>query len=275
MRLSTFLQTVAQVVTPLKGHSQSPCGCPPSSKLWHKWLRHSRDTLSLRAAVHLPPNCGTSGYATQGTLSVSVRLSTFLQTVAQVVTPLKGHSQSPCGCPPSSKLWHKWLRHSRDTLSLRVAVHLPPNCGTSGYATQGTLSVSVQMSTFLQTVAQVVTPLKGHSQSPCGCPPSSKLWHKWLRHSRDTLSLRAAVHLPPNCGTSGYATQGTLSVSVRLSTFLQTVAQVVTPLKGHSQSPCSCPPTLSAPSEGLGTNKTLEATASKHARQHQVRSPRV
>ena len=108
-------------------------------------------------------------HMTEYTLRASLS-GTFLQTVAQVVTPLKGHSQSPCSCPPSSKLWHKWLRHSRDT------------------------------------------------QSQCSCPPSSKLWHKWLRHSRDTLSLRAAVHLPPNCGTSGYATQGTLSVSVQLST---------------------------------------------------------
>ena len=82
------------------------------------------------------------------------------------------------------------------------------------HMTEYTLRASLS-GTFLQTVAQVVTPLKGHSQSPCGCPPSSKLWHKWLRHSRDTLSLRAAVHLPPNCGTSGYTTQGTLSLSLR------------------------------------------------------------
>ena len=43
-------------------------------------------------------------------------------------------------------------------------------------------------------------------------------------------------------------------------TFLQTLPELVTPLKGHSLSPRSCPPRLSAPSEGFGTNKTTEAT---------------
>ena len=34
--------------------------------------------------------------------------------------------------------------------------------------------------------------------------------------------------------------------------FLQTLPELVTPLKGHSLSPRSCPPTLSAPSERFG-----------------------
>ena len=35
-------------------------------------------------------------------------------------------------------------------------------------------------------------------------------------------------------------------------TFLQTLPDFVTPLKGHSLSPCSCPPTRSAPSQRFG-----------------------
>ena len=35
-------------------------------------------------------------------------------------------------------------------------------------------------------------------------------------------------------------------------TFLQTLPDLVTPLKGHSESPRSCPPTRSAPSERFG-----------------------
>ena len=41
---------------------------------------------------------------------------------------------------------------------------------------------------------------------------------------------------------------GTLRASLS-GTFLQTLPDLVTPLKGHSLSPRSCPPTRSAPSE--------------------------
>ena len=46
-----------------------------------------------------------------------------------------------------------------------------------------------------------------------------------------------------------------LPVTLRTSlsgTFLQTLPDLVTPLKGHSLSPRSCPPTRSAPSERFG-----------------------
>ena len=43
-------------------------------------------------------------------------------------------------------------------------------------------------------------------------------------------------------------------------TFLQTLPELVTPLKGHSLSPRNCPPTRSAPSQRFGTNKTVEET---------------
>ena len=52
---------------------------------------------------------------------------------------------------------------------------------------------------------------------------------------------------------------GTLRASLS-GTFLQTLPDLVTPLKGHSLSPHSCPPTRSAPSKRSGTNKTAEAT---------------
>ena len=37
-----------------------------------------------------------------------------------------------------------------------------------------------------------------------------------------------------------------------LSGTLETLPELVMPLKGHSSSPCSCPPTLTAPSERFG-----------------------
>ena len=46
-------------------------------------------------------------------------------------------------------------------------------------------------------------------------------------------------------------TESTLRASLS-GTFLQTLPDLVTPLKGHSLSPCSCPPTRSAPSERFG-----------------------
>ena len=45
--------------------------------------------------------------------------------------------------------------------------------------------------------------------------------------------------------------QTTLRASL-FGTFLQTLPDLVTPLKGHSLSPRSCPPTRSAPSESFG-----------------------
>ena len=60
-------------------------------------------------------------------------------------------------------------------------------------------------------------------------------------------------------------------------TFLQTLPDLVTPLKRNSLSPCSCPPMRSAPSEkengywyDCGSNPVP-----KHARKHQAHPPRV
>ena len=84
----------------------------------------------------------------------------------------------------------------------------------------------------------------------------------------------AFPHLPPGSARIGSITEGPLFISVQLSTdavsalrkvwvlitlraslsgtFLQTLPDLVTPLKGHSLSLRSCPPTQSAPSEGFG-----------------------
>ena len=90
---------------------------------------------------------------------------------------------------------------------------------------------------------------------------------------RHTASI-AFRHPPPNSARFGYATEGALFISAQLSTdavratqkvwelitlraslsgtFLQTLPDLVRPLKGHSLSPRSCPPTRSAPSERFG-----------------------
>ena len=77
-----------------------------------------------------------------------------------------------------------------------------------------------------------------------------------LRRWWGTLYLCAAVHwhFPPSSASIHYTTDGALFISVQLSTdtFLQNLPVLVTPLMGHSLSPCSCPLTLSAPSERFG-----------------------
>ena len=50
----TFLQTLPELVTPLKGHSHTP-------------------SIAFR---HLPPNPARFGYATEGALFISAQLST-------------------------------------------------------------------------------------------------------------------------------------------------------------------------------------------------------
>ena len=56
-------------------------------------------------------------------------------------------------------------------------------------------------------------------------------------------------------------------------TFLQTLPDLVTPLKGHSLFPRSCPTTRSAPSERFGYCRSN--LAPKHARKHETHPPRV
>ena len=72
----------------------------------------------------------------------------------------------------------------------------------------------------------------------------------------------AAVELDRSRQCERRASQHTLRASSLLRTFLQTwpelVTYVRTPLKGQPLSPRSCPPTLSAPFERSGYNKTVE-----------------
>ena len=60
--------------------------------------------------------------------------------------------------------------------------------------------------------------------------------------------------------------------------FLQTLPDLVTPLKGHSLSPRSCPPTRSAPSERYGYSDNYDrgsSLAPKHPRKHETHPPQV
>ena len=71
------------------------------------------------------------------------------------------------------------------------------------------------------------------------------------------------------------AVLGTLRASLS-GTFLQTLPDLVTPLKGHSLSPRSCPPTRSAPSERFGYDYDCGSSlAPKHPRKHETHPPRV
>ena len=57
------------------------------------------------------------------------------------------------------------------------------------------------------------------------------------------------------CGPTAFSVAETIRHTLRASlsgTFLPTLPDLVTPLKGHSLSPRSCPPTRSAPSERFG-----------------------
>ena len=89
-------------------------------------------------------------------------------------------------------------------------------------------------------------------------------------------------HLPPNSARFGYTTEGALFISAQLSTdavsalqkvwvlitlrvslsgtFLQTLPDLVTPLKGHSFLRAAVHRRGQRPPKGFGTDKTVEAT---------------
>ena len=68
---------------------------------------------------------------------------------------------------------------------------------------------------------------------------------------------------------------GTLRASLS-GTFLQTLPELVTPLKGYSSSRRSCLPTRSAPSERVRYEYDCRSSlASKHPRKHKTHPPRV
>ena len=76
------------------------------------------------------------------------------------------------------------------------------------------------------------------------------LQHLISDHRRHTPNI-AFRHLPPKFGRTGYAT-GVLFISAQLST-----------------------KAVNALWKGLGTNRTVAASTSKHARKHEARPPRV
>ena len=57
--------------------------------------------------------------------------------------------------------------------------------------------------------------------------------------------------------------------------FLQTLSDLVTPLKGYSLSPHGCPPTRSAPSERFGYYDCRRNLAPMRSRRHEAHPPRV
>ena len=72
--------------------------------------------------------------------------------------------------------------------------------------------------------------------------------------------------------------QATHTTTLRASlsgTFLQTLPDLVTTLKGHFLSPCCCPPTRSAPSKRFGYHHCGISLAPKHARKHEMHPPQV
>ena len=72
----TFLQTLPDLVTPLKGHSLSPRSCPPTrSAPSERTTVEANHTPSI-AFRHLPPNSARFSYATEGALFIYAQLST-------------------------------------------------------------------------------------------------------------------------------------------------------------------------------------------------------
>ena len=77
-------------------------------------------------------------------------------------------------------------------------------------------------------------------------------------------------------GTFAFVTTWTTLRASLSGTFLQTLPDLVTPLKGHSLFPRSCPATRSAPSERFGYWLDCGSNlAPKHGRKHETHPPRV
>ena len=103
------------------------------------------------------------------------------------------------------------------------------------------------------------------------------------RHSSHTAFIQAMDTKPPpqpplpppRPPTLTHTSRHTLRASLS-GTYLQTLPDLVTPLKGHSLSPRCCPPTRSAPSERFGYQYDCRSNlAPKHARKHETHPPRV
>ena len=169
---ATFLQTLPDLVTPLKGHSLSP---PEGALIF---ISAWRGTLYLRLKGHsLSPLKGHSLSPLKG----------------HSLSPLKGHSLSP----PEGALFIStegalFISAWRDTLYLRLKGHSlsPP---------EGTLFISAWRDTLYLR-------LKGHSLSP---PEGALFISAW----RGTLYLRAAVQRRGHCPQKGSGTNMTVEAT--------------------------------------------------------------
>ena len=126
--------------------------------------------------------------------------------------------------------------------------------------------------------------LIGHRQVTTYCAP---YWRQcWLIRGSGWVSVRSRIQTAiPSLHQSSYMDPSDVegfdwesipsTLRAPLSgTFLQTLPDLVTPLKGHSLSPRSCPPTRSAPSERFGYWYDCGSNlAPKHARKHEAHPP--
>ena len=103
------------------------------------------------------------------------------------------------------------------------------------------LPQSYQYSNLSEGAHRVDGQLHGDKECPfSGVTKSGRVWRKVLES--DAVA-----------GTAMLGVLGGRTLRAPLSgAFLQTLPQLVTPLNGHSLSPRSCPPMLSAPSERFG-----------------------
>ena len=130
----------------------------------------------------------------------------------------------------------------------------------------------MQITDITQVVMSLCLCLTQYLPQRCGCFQTCQQQCS-LQLTSHTLSI-GFRHLPPYSARFSYTTEGALFISVQLSsdavsalqkvwvlitlraplsgTFLHTLPDLVTLLKGHSLSPRICPATWSAPSERFG-----------------------
>ena len=97
----------------------------------------------------------------------------------------------------------------------RVVIKRCQEVKTGGHAL--TLRRASLSGTFLQTLPDLVMPLKRHSLSPRSCPPTRSAPSERFGYYNHTPSI-AFRYLPPNSARFSYATEGVLFISAQLST---------------------------------------------------------
>ena len=92
----------------------------------------------------------------------------------------------------------------------------------------------------------------------CTTSETSMCYSEWDVPPHEFMYL-ACTHMPPHCEHRFPAPSSKLRAPLS-GTFLQTLPDLVTPLKGHSLSPRSCQRRGQPHLKGSGTNMTVEAT---------------